>query len=153
MIRKENIILVYVLFIKSSTVCKNTKTCICKHDAVHIWGSYTLLDITFYFSSTWFLLVVGHLLVKNHFRRRTFFSCFTAHFYFFLLLCFFVCWKILYTFLCGYPGLGVLDYSAKPAFRSSHTVPPGYIRWTGHGFLAYLDWLTCTATPLSGLAD
>jgi hypothetical protein len=33
-------------------------------------------------------------------------------------------------------GLGVLDktYSAKPAQRSNHAVPPlGYIGWTGHG--------------------
>ncbi len=31
--------------------------------------------------------------------------------------------------------VGVLDesYSAKPAQLSSHTGPPGYIGWTGHG--------------------
>ncbi len=34
------------------------------------------------------------------------------------------------------PEAGVLDdpYSAKPAQRSSHTGPTGYIGWTGHGF-------------------
>jgi hypothetical protein len=43
-------------------------------------------------------------------------------------------------FLSGGPGLRVLDepYSAKPAQRSSHTGPPGYLG--GHGSIpAYVE--------------
>jgi hypothetical protein len=45
------------------------------------------------------------------------------------------------------PEAGVLDepYSAKPAQRSSHTGPPGYIA-------AYVDWRACTATLLRGIS-
>ncbi len=50
--------------------------------------------------------------------------------------------------------LGVLHerYSAKPAQRSSHTGPPGYIGWTMDTVPAYVDWTACTQTPLSGLS-
>jgi hypothetical protein len=43
---------------------------------------------------------------------------------------------------------GVLNepFSAKPAQLSSHTGPPGYIKWI------YVDWRACTATPLSGFS-
>ncbi len=60
----------------------------------------------------------------------------------------------MYTVLVApYPVVGVLDEpdSAKPAHRSSHTGPPGYIRWTDT-VPAYEDWRACTATPLSGIS-
>jgi hypothetical protein len=46
------------------------------------------------------------------------------------------------------PVMGVLDepYSAKPVQLSSHTGPPGYIRWTR------FYWRACTANPLSGVS-
>ncbi len=53
------------------------------------------------------------------------------------------------------PVVGVLDepYSAKPAQRSSHTCPPGYIGWTGLDMVpACVDWRACTATLLSGIS-
>ncbi len=53
----------------------------------------------------------------------------------------------------GGPGLRVLDepYSAKPAQRSSHTGPPGYLG--KHGSIpAYVKWRALTATPLGMLS-
>jgi hypothetical protein len=49
-----------------------------------------------------------------------------------------------------YAEAGVLDepYLAKPAQRSRHTGPLGYIGWTT--VPAYVDCRACTATPLSG---
>jgi hypothetical protein len=49
-------------------------------------------------------------------------------------------------------AIGVLDepYSAKPAQRSSHTGPPGYIGWTR--FQPTVLAGPYMATPLSGLS-
>ncbi len=53
---------------------------------------------------------------------------------------------VYWRWLCSEAGVLDESYSAKPAQRSSHTWPPGYIGWTVDTVPA------CTATPLSGVS-